>query len=537
MNMNNEQAVPLRRSYSRRSFLQGAAVLGAATAGLGLAGCAQTAHADGAKPDPSEFFSCDVVVCGTGTAGLCAASHAAELGADVLVVEALTENGLGGNSKYVEACWVPANEEVIEDTYATLVDYHKNALNTHIARRWVNEALDIFDWTITSQGVTFAEASGLESLKATSPAVKYAEDEERGLSAGKAAIVTMYEYCVKLGVRFEFDARATELTNSDGAVSGVICERLAGTRLQVDAGAVILATGGFSANKEMFERFTNLNYDHLIAYGTSGSQRGDGIAMGLALDAALHHPEAINFCSPILPGHFNKGALTICGVNQADTIFVNERAERFCDEHCISDWALSGNIGAQQEHIYVVIDQDFVEKIETQGPVTKRTNYFKANEPVPDFGKEIEEALTRENPRVVKGSTVEDVAEQLGLDPQALKHTVDTWNEYVETGVDKDFQKKAEFMRAVHTPPFYGFKTVLAWYNNVGGLKVDEYTRVIGKNFKPIPGLYATGSDAGGLFGGCYDVSCAPGSTQMWGRASGYWAAEHAVEEYLPELG
>ncbi|OUO89829.1 hypothetical protein B5F40_09095 [Gordonibacter sp. An230] len=520
-----------RRGFIKASVVAGAGVLGSTV----LAGCSDAAYADEeAKSEPTEFFEGDVVVCGTGTSGLCAASRAAELGANVVVVEALTENGLGGNSKYVEACWVPANEGVIEDTYATLVDYHKNALNTHIARRWVNEALDIFDWTIHSQGVKFAEASGLESLKATSPAVKYAEDEERELSAGKAAIVTMYEYCQKLGVRFVFDARATELVvNEDGSMGGVRCDRLSGARIEVKAAAVILATGGFSANKEMFERFTHLNYDHLIAYGTSGSQRGDGISMGLSVDAALHHPEAINFCSPILPGHFNKGALTICGVNQADTIFVNERAERFCDEHCISDWALSGNIGAQQEHIYVVIDQDFVQKIETQGPVTKRTNYFNANEPVPEFGSEIEEALKRDNPRVVKGDTIEEVAEQLGLDSHALKDTIGKWNGFVDEGVDRDFQKKPEFMRKVQTPPFYGFKTVLAWYNNVGGLKVDEYARVINRSFQPVAGLYATGSDAGGLFGGCYDVSCAPGSTQMWARASGYWAAEHAVEEYL----
>ena len=90
--------------------------------------------------------------------------------------------------------------------------------------------------------------------------------------------------------------------------------------------------------------------------------------MGRKLGAALHHPEAISFCSPILPGHFNKGALTICGVNQADTIFVNEKGKRFCDESCIRDWALSGNIGAQQKHIFVVIDQDFVEKIQDRGP-------------------------------------------------------------------------------------------------------------------------------------------------------------------------
>lgn len=74
---------------------------------------------------------------------------------------------------------------------------------------------------------------------------------------------------------------------------------------------------------------------------------------------------------------------------------------------------------------------------------------------------------------------------------------------------------------------------MLAFYNTVGGLKVDEYARVIGSDYKPIPGLYAGGSDAGGLFGPYYDVSIAPGSTQLWARVSGYWAADHAMTEYL----
>ena len=485
---------------------------------------------------PAEAYEADVVVCGTGTSGLCAASRAAELGARVIVVEALTENGLGGNSKYVEACWKPADEEVIEASYATMMDYHKNAANARLVRRFCNEAIDVFNWSAESQGVSFAEGAGLESAKATSPAIKYAENADGTINAGKFAIQTMYEYCQELGVEFVFDARAIDAVVLDGAVAGVVCEHLNGDRLVVNAGAVILATGGFSANKELFEELTHYNYDSLIPYGTSGSQRGDAITIGRSLGAALHHPEAISFCSPILPGHFNKGALTICGVNQADTLFVNEKGVRFMDESCIKDWALSGLAGAQQEHIYVVIDQDFVEKIMTEGPVTKRTNYFAAGEPVPQFQQEIDEALVRENPRVVKGDTLEELAAFLDVDPGTLNDTVATWNAYCDEGVDRDFQKPAEFMRKVATPPFYAFKTVLAWYNSVGGLKVDTACRVIGTDHQPIRGLYAAGSDAGGLFGSCYDVIVAPGSCQAWARASGKWAAEDAIENYLPTL-
>ncbi|WP_172623507.1 FAD-dependent oxidoreductase [Arabiibacter massiliensis] len=527
----------MAQNISRRFFLTGSALAGAGIIASGtLAGCSFEGEAS--KPAPSEFFECEVLVCGTGTSGLCAASRAAELGAKVLCIDALTENGLGGNSKYVEACWRPASEEVIEGSYADMMDYHKNAANAQLVRRFCNEALDVFEWSKNSQGVHFADEAGIESALAKSPAIKYAEDEEGGVSAGKFAILTMYEYCKKLGVEFAFDCRAVELVADDGSnvVKGALCERRDGTRVQIAAQAVVLGTGGFSANKELFEEFTHYNYDSLIPYGTSGSQRGDAINMGRALGAALHHPEAISFCSPVLPGHFNKSALVICGCNQADTMFVNEKGVRFCDESCISDWALSGLIGAQQKHIFVVVDQDFVKKIETEGPVTKRTNYFKANEPVPEFGSEIEEALARDNPRVVKADTIAELAEALEIDPQALQDTVSTWNGEVDAGIDKMFQKDPKYMRKVENGPFYGFKTVLAWYNSVGGLKVDTDCRVIGSDFEPIHGLYAAGSDAGGLFGSCYDVVVAPASCQAWARASGKWAAEHAVNTYLPSF-
>ena len=274
-------------------------------------------------------------------------------------------------------------------------------------------------------------------------------------------------------------------------------------------------------------------YDRVIARGITGTQMGDGIVMGEQLGAQLFHPEAINYCSPILPGHYNKGALTICGVNQADTCFFNESGRRFCDEGVISDWTTSGNICSQQHHIYMIVDQDFVQKIMDEGVVTKRHNYFEVGEPVPQFQEEIDAALVRDNPRVYKADTLEELCANVDIDADALVAEVEKFNGYVDAGFDADFMKDPQYLRKIATPPFYLFRSQLAFYNSVGGLRVDEHARVIGADYKPIPGLYAGGSDAGALFGPYYDVSIAPGSTQLWGRVSGYWAAEHAANEYL----
>lgn len=536
------------QTLSRRNFVLAAAMTGAGLASTGLlSGCTATAQAEEQKPAPSEFFECEAVVCGTGTAGLSTAYHLGELGVKTIVVEALSEEGLGGNSKYVEGVssggsncidgvWSPNTDPgIIEYGFKVLKDYCNSSCDLRLLRKWINGMNDILDWTTNVQGIKFKGLDVPLNSTMMAPPLSYEESEDGSITGGKWTILQMYEGCKKLGVEFVFDARATEfIVNEDGSIGGVLCERLAGDRMQVDAKTVIMATGGFSADRELIEEFTHYSYDTLIPYGSSGSQRGDAIRMGRTVNALLHHPEALMFCSPVLPGYFNKGALTICGVNQADTCFFNEKGQRFCNEECIKDWATSGNLGAQQKHIFVVIDDAFIDKIETEGPVTKRTNYFVQNVPVPGFRAEVEEAIARENPRIVKGNTLEEVAEQLGIDPDALTESVARWNGFVDTGVDEDFQKPKELMRKIEKGPFYGFKTMLAFYGTVGGMKVDEHARVLNKDHEPIPGLYASGSDAGGLFGGTYDVAACPGSEQMWCRASGYWAAEHIASDYLP---
>ncbi len=515
---------------SRRELLVGSAVLGAGSiaAGLALTNSAQAVEQplDPEEPDvdPSETYECDFVVAGSGTAGLCAAIRAAELGLSTILVDVNTENGVGGNSRYVENCGeVP--EGGADELYRGLVDYHRFACNATVTRRFADDAQKVIDWTRDNQGVKFIEGR-----------LKYEEDEN-GTNGGKTAIYTMYNYALELGVQFLFDARAYKLLmGEDGSVSGIKCKSRIGEVIQVNAPAVDLCTGGYGCNGEMFERFTNVSYDRVINRGGMGTQMGDGIIMGEQVGAMLFHPEAINYCSPILPGHYNKGALTICGVNQADTCFFNELGRRFCDEEVISDWTLSGNICSQQHHIYMIVDQDYVNKVMEEGVVTRRANYFEVGEPVPQFQEEIDAALTRQEPRVFKADTLEELCANVDIDVDTLVAEVEKFNGYVDEGVDHDFMKPAEFLRKIQTPPFYLFRSTLAFYNNVGGLRVDEYARVIGQDYHPIPGLYAGGSDAGGLFGPYYDVSIAPGSTQLWGRVSGYWAAEHAANEYLPSL-
>jgi fumarate reductase flavoprotein subunit len=156
------------------------------------------------------------------------------------------------------------------------------------------------------------------------------------------------------------------------------------------------------------------------------------------------------------------------------------------------------------------------------------------DQPLPDIYEKIEQKLAQPNPIAFKADSIEKLASLMGLDPKALADTISVYNGYVAAGRDLDFDKPAKWLLPLKQPPFYGFSVKLAFHNTLGGLKVDELTRVLAKaDGQPIPGLYACGSDAGGIWGHYYDMINAPGEMQGWCSTSGLMAAEDAVQRYL----
>jgi fumarate reductase flavoprotein subunit len=84
-------------------------------------------------------------------------------------------------------------------------------------------------------------------------------------------------------------------------------------------------------------------------------------------------------------------------------------------------------------------------------------------------------------------------------------------------------------MLAVKQRKFYALKMVPSIFGTLGGIKINHRTEVLNKVFKPIPGLYAGGNDAGGIYGDSYDLFFAPGSTFSFAVNSGRIAGENAL--------
>jgi fumarate reductase flavoprotein subunit len=528
--------------FSRRDFLAGAAVASMASTeggpGQGLSAADKQAKpASNKAPTSEETLSADVVVCGTGSAGMAAAVRAGELGAKVIVLEKVAESLVGGSSALTAGLFAVEStmtkKKGITNTADALflkqIDYHRYACNARVLRKYLDRSGATVDWLL-SQGVDL-----LLPDPPYNPNTHFYADAKGGISEGSAGrgLKVLYARGKKYGVKFMFQAPATELAMKNGKVTGVVATKPNGNWVKVAAPVVIIATGGY-ASKEMFDRFTVYNFENLAPYGIPG-RTGDGIKMGLSAGAALHHPGAVNFCNPKIPGEKDESLVNVTCAKQQPFVWVNESGVRFANEATILDWTLNGQAIALQQKVFSIADTAIFDHMKTKGVWHRQpmTN-MEPGTPLPNLYVEIDRKLAEPNPVAFKADSLENLASLMGVDPKALKDTVDTYNSYAAGGKDLDFGKPAEWLLPFQQPPFYAFSMKLAFYNTIGGLKVDDAARVLAKaGGKAIPGLYACGSDAGGIFGYYYDISIAPGVMQGWCTTSGLLAAEDAVLKYL----
>ena len=128
-------------------------------------------------------------------------------------------------------------------------------------------------------------------------------------------------------------------------------------------------------------------------------------------------------------------------------------------------------------------------------------------------------------------SKAAEVAKKAGLDPKAVRATVDRYNKLCDEGVDSDFNKDRRYLRPVRKGPFYIVKGQHTICDTAGGLLVTEDAQVIGKNGDPIPGLYASGAMAGGKYGPSYVYNVATGYASASAMMGGTFAVQDIAKK------
>ena len=450
----------------------------------------------------------DVIVVGSGAAGLAAAVAAADGGASVLVIE--SEKRVGGSSRlsgghfYAAGTSVQKEAGVVGDTADAMFEHYMTLaqwlVDPAVVRRYCDLSAPTLEWAM-GLGVKYPKealyASGVGSIPRGHPP----EGE------GAEVINVLDRHRTNKGVDVVLDSRVTALvTDDEGRVTGVKIGDDEAT-----CGAVIMATGGFGANPEMIEKYlpqAAATGDWRWYIGAEGA-RGDGITLGEAVGGVVDgHDRALLLATP---GFSRDLEVALPGW----LVMVNRQGRRFCDETA-SYTVIAGLLKKQGGNAYAVFD-------EAARAAANRTPQFQAY-----WVNEILEQKA-EAGVIFCADSLEELAAKAGIDPEALEGTVERYNIDVEEGHDTAFFKKAT-MAPIRTPPFYAAEirpAILCWTGT--GLRINADTCVINKADKPIRGLYAAGETVGNLHGDVYiGGGGSYGPCMVFGKLAGENAAKYA---------
>ena len=455
----------------------------------------------------------DVLVIGGGNAGLCAAITAREGGADVFLVEHAPKNMRGGNSRHTRNCRIAHDEAngfltgpyTEEEYWQDLLRVTGGETNEQLSRFLLSRSQDLVAW-MEDHGVTFQKAlSGTLSLSHSNAFF---------MGGGKALVNAFYDTAERLGVGTCYDTEAIDLDFTDNKFTSATV-LVNGEKKKIKAKAIVVAAGGFQADLDWLKEYWGPPADNFIVRGTPYAK---GKLLKVMLNAGVQpvsdptqgHCVAIDARSPKYDG----GIVTRLDC-VAFSIVVNKDCQRFYDEgedFWPKRYAIWGRLVAKQpDQIgYSVID-------------SKSIDLFMPSVFPP-----------------VTGNTIEELAENLEIDPAALRKTVDEYNAAVKSGefdttvldgcaTEGLSPNKTNWARTIDKPPFYGYPLRPGITFTYLGVTVNERAQVVWKKHGASDNVFAAGEVmSGNILGQGYLGGLGMTLGAVFGQIAGREAANHA---------
>jgi len=471
----------------------------------------------------------DVAVVGSGATGLAAAVTLAEGGAKVVVFE--KQRSLGGTSNFFQGTFAVESamqrERYIDYTrdqaFRNTMDYSHWLANPRLVRAIVDESGPTIGW-LQAQGVVFTEATiNMPDSPLTYHVIK---------GRGEAVIKTLVDRAKSRGVQILPGVPVASLLKQDGRISGVVVDD-DGEEAEIAVKAVVIASGGFANNKEWIKKYTGFDLGvNLIPVGNTG-KTGDGLRMAWEAGAAEDGVSTIEMfrVGPVGP-EFAMG----CNLEQAAAqpdLWVTARGERFCDETIGFYDTPVGNAQARFKAdgcTFSVFDDSVIERLLERGLDKGVGVDFPPGYRLVELRKEIQAALEHGSKEVFMAESLEELARQIEADPEALRATVEEYNGSCARGHDPLFAKDRRFLRPLTGPRFYAVRGRAVFLGTMGGIKVNERLEVLDKKDAAIPGLYAGGFDAGGMYGDSYPIKSSSGLASSFALNSGRIAGRSALK-------
>lgn len=342
---------------------------------------------------------------------------------------------------------------------------------------------------------------------------------------------------VEYGGELVLDTCAKELIRKDGRVLGVVAQdRKSGKMASYFGKAVLVASGGYLGNEKMLRRHFGD-----ITVGKLGSRLSDGAGIEMVLEAGGIEERSWGICAGEFGGYHHKMQTRFPGNIRwamAGGLLVNRQGHRFMDEQLLADEPLSagGEATLRAGAYFAVLDEDFC-----QGVCAARSLYdFYGCPEAWGAGKTVHDREQRPQPlpfaeRLEKDiregwagrfASIQEAAAAFSL--THLEETVEEYNRMCEGGHDTVFGKSNWLLRPVKKPPFYVFAYEPSAWCTIGGVKSDAFCRVLDRKQDPIPGLYVAGVDNGSCY--CTPYYDTEGACLGLAFTSGIVAAEHMLE-------
>ena len=485
-------------------------------------------------------LDCDVVIVGAGGSGMCAAMAAYQAGTKVIIVEksasiggsSVMSMGMGavGSSMQAES---EMGNFTISQWMSDWLAQQNYMVSAPMIYKYMSESGKTVDWLLEN-GVelnyTGHEQGALEgNLIAT-----YHVWAGEGLAA---SLQKNLEIIKENGGQIYTETTGKAIIMKDGAAAGVVAEQADGTTLNINAKAVVIATGGYGASAERIEEVLGFKANGI----NSGTQTGDGIQMGVDAGADTEGLENVEFHGVAIPNELKPAGLGFGDtdyagllVQEPSAVWVNADGYRFTNENICYDTAYLGNITSRQgDQYYAIINQKIVDIWEKEGQaaagrVTANTGFgpLPVDQPWEGLTENLEKFIA--SGAVIKADTLEELAEKTGINADHLVETFAAYNASCEKGEDEYLSKPAEFLTSMEEGPYYAIIGRSSELCTLGGLKITTDMEVVSTDNKVIPGLYACGADAcGSMFNRVY-VSY-EGVTMGWAMTSGRLAGEGAA--------
>lgn len=475
-------------------------IIEAVTLALEKAGADITALKDPANKiavaeKKQEDLNVDIVIVGSGGAGLSAAIEAKEAGKSVVILEQMPI--IGGNTNRATGGINAAETTIQADNgikdskkvfYEDTLKGGQNINDPELLQTLVDNAPDAVYWlNDLGAGISRVSLSG----GATNPRIHTPAD---GSPIGPVVVNVLSKKLKELQVDILLQSKAVKLITQDGAVVGVEAVDKNNNPFKVNAKAVIMATGGFGANSEMVVKYR----PELEGFSTTNHSgaTGTGIVMSQEAGADLMQIEKIQIHPTTDP---KSGYLFTEGLRGDGAILINKEAKRFTNELLTRD----------------VVSQNILKQ-------TDKVAYLITNQEIADDNASLAGYI--KDGYATKGDDLASLASQLNMDAATLEATMKTYAQFVKDGKDTEFER-AHLTHSLEAGPFYAIPVTPGVHHTMGGLKIDTKTHVLNKEGQAISGLYAAGEVAGGVHGGNRIGGNAVADIIVFGRIAGQTAA------------